>query len=116
MWVVAQFDVNPALTHVDDEACFFHILPESFSANTTSANSGDTVTLTLVDSQNVTLPFYTVVPTVADVDASGGALSGTTCVTDRNGRCDVVVTGTSTDTITYNTPNSGGTAVVITIL
>lgn len=110
VWVVAQVDGYPSLTVVDDQACFFHILPETFSANTTAVNTASTVTLTLTDSENVTLPFYTVLA----VPSAAGA-TGTTCLTNSVGKCDVTVTGASADTLTYNTPNAGGTAVTITI-
>lgn len=106
VWVTAQ--INADLTIVDNQACFSHILPDAFSPAAKTVPSGSDVDLRLADAENVSLPFYTVEPSLS------GAATGDDCITVIGGGCTVNVTGNSGDTITYAAPG-GGTSAVITI-
>lgn len=114
-WVRATAG-SDAITIVNDDACFAHILPETFIPSAIVIPSGDSFTLRFVDAEGVSIPFATIPALGVDVFAGGGVLAGgTDCVTDRYGYCNVTVTGDQTDTITYYTPDAGGTPAVFTI-
>lgn len=114
--VVAQVNGSPALTVVDDSPCFASILPQVFTANKIKTANDTTVTLTLKDAESIPLPFETVAASPAEVlDPPVIPAAGDICTTNIYGKCDVKVYGDKTDTITYNTPTAGGTAVTITI-
>lgn len=114
-WVRATAG-SDAITIVNDDGCFYHILPETFVPSTAAILSGNTVTLQLLDAEGVSIPFETIPAIAVEVFAGGVVVAtGTDCVTNRYGFCTVTVTGDETDTITYPTPEASGTAAVITI-